>query len=38
MAHVKVLLIAAVFGLLAYGVAHLLIYISRTAGLLDWLR
>jgi hypothetical protein len=38
MAHVKVFLIAASFGLLAYGMIHVLLYASRGAGLLDWLR
>ena len=38
MAHVKVFLIAAAFGLLAYGAVHVLLYLSRAAGLLDWLR
>jgi hypothetical protein len=37
MAHVKVFLIAVSFGLLAYGVVHVLLYASRAAGLLDWL-
>jgi hypothetical protein len=38
MAHLKVFLIAAAFGLAAYGAVHLLLYLSRGAGLLDWLR
>jgi hypothetical protein len=38
MAHVKVFFIAVAFGLLAYGVMHVLLYFSRAAGLLDWLR
>lgn len=37
MAHVKVFFIAIVFGLLAYGAVHILLYLSRAAGLLDWL-
>jgi hypothetical protein len=37
-AHFKVFLIAAVFGLGAYGAIHVLLYLSRAAGLLDWLR
>ena len=35
--HFKVFLIAAVFGLGAYGVIHILLYLSRELGLLDWL-
>jgi hypothetical protein len=38
MAHVKVFFIAAAFGLLAYGVVRVLLFLSRAAGLLDWLR
>ena len=36
--HLKVFLIAAAFGLGAYAAIHLLLYVSRAAGLLDWLR
>lgn len=36
--HLKVFLIATVFGLGAYGAIHILLYLSRAAGLLDWLR
>lgn len=36
--HLKVFLIAAAFGLGAYVVIRLLLYGSRAAGLLDWLR
>jgi hypothetical protein len=37
-AHIKVFLIATVFGLGAYGVIQVLLHFSRAAGLLDWLR
>ena len=37
MTHVKVFVIAAAFGLMAYGGVHGLLYVSRMAGLLDWL-
>jgi hypothetical protein len=36
-AHLKVFFIATVFGLGAYGAVHVLLYLSRAAGLLDWL-
>jgi hypothetical protein len=38
MAHAKVFLIAIVFGLGAYAAIQALLYVSRAAGLLDWLR
>lgn len=38
MAHVKVFLIATAFGLGAYAIIRVLIYVSGAAGLLDWLR
>jgi hypothetical protein len=38
MVHLKVLVRAAAFGLAAYGVIAGLIYLSRQAGLLDWIR
>jgi hypothetical protein len=37
MAHVKVFFIALFFGLLAYVAINVLLYVSRMAGLLDWL-
>ncbi len=37
-AHLKVFLVAIVFGLLAYGVIRVLLFVSREAGLLDWLK
>jgi len=36
--HLKVFLIATAFGLGAYGVIQVLLHLSRSAGLLDWLR
>jgi len=36
--HLRVFLIAAAFGLGAYAVIRLLLYLSHAAGLLDWLR
>jgi hypothetical protein len=37
MAHAKVVLIAAAFGVAAYAVTLGLLHISRLLGLLDWL-
>ena len=37
-AHFRVILIAAVFGLGAYAVIRLLLFVSHELGLLDWLR
>jgi hypothetical protein len=37
-AHLKVFAIATAFGLGAYAVIRLLLYLSHGAGLLDWLR
>jgi hypothetical protein len=37
-AHLRVFLIAAVFGIGAYGVILVLLHVSRELGLLDWLR
>jgi hypothetical protein len=36
--HLQVILRAAFFGVLAYGVIRLLVYLSQQAGLLDWMR
>jgi hypothetical protein len=36
--HLRVFLIAGLFGLAAYAVVRGLIYVSDRAGLLDWLR
>jgi hypothetical protein len=38
MVHLKVLVRAAAFGLAAYAVILGLVYVSRQAGLLDWIR
>lgn len=38
MAHLKVLLRAALFGLAAYAVVAGLVFASRQLGLLDWIR
>lgn len=38
MVHLKVLVRAAAFGFAAYVVVAALIYLSRQAGLLDWIR
>jgi hypothetical protein len=37
-AHLKVFLIATVFGLAAYGAIRVLLHLSHELGLLDWLR
>lgn len=37
MAHLKTLAIAAVFGLCAYAVVQLLVFLSRESGLLQWM-
>ena len=37
MAHLRVLAIAAAFGLAAYAVVRLLVYVSRETGLLQWM-
>jgi hypothetical protein len=37
MAHLKVLAVAAAFGLAAYAVVRLLVYVSRETGLLQWM-
>jgi hypothetical protein len=36
--HLKVFLIAAVFGLSAYAAIRVLLYLSHELGLLNWLR
>lgn len=36
--HLKVFAIAATFGVAAYGVIRVLLYVSDAAGLLDWMR
>lgn len=38
MVHLKVFALAIAFGLAAYTVLAALIYLSRQAGLLDWIR
>lgn len=38
MVHLKVMLLAAVFGLAAYAVVLGLVYVSKQAGLLEWMR
>ncbi len=38
MAHVKVIVIAVVFGVAAYAATLALLHVSRLIGLLDWLR
>jgi hypothetical protein len=38
MVHLKVFVRAAVFGLAAYAVVLGLVYVSKQAGLLDWIR
>jgi len=38
MVHLKVMLRAAVFGLAAYAVVLGLVYVSKQAGLLEWIR
>jgi len=38
MVHLKVLVRAAAYGLAAYGAVVGLVYISKQAGLLDWIR
>lgn len=38
MVHLQVLWRAVVFGLAAYAVIRLLVYLSDQAGLLDWLK
>lgn len=38
MVHLKVFARALFFGLAAYGVIAALLYVSRQAGLLDWIR
>lgn len=37
MAHLKVLAVAAAFGLAAYAVVRLLVFVSRETGLLQWM-
>jgi hypothetical protein len=37
MAHLKTFAAAAAFGLCAYAVVQLLVFVSRQAGLLQWL-
>jgi hypothetical protein len=37
MAHLRVLAIAAAFGLVAYAVVRLLVFVSRETGLLQWM-
>lgn len=37
MAHLKTMAIAAVFGLCAYAVVQLLVFLSRESGLLQWM-
>lgn len=37
MAHLRVLAVAAAYGLVAYAVVRLLVYVSRETGLLHWM-
>ena len=37
MAHLRVLAVAAAFGLAAYAVVRLLVHVSRETGLLQWM-
>jgi hypothetical protein len=38
LAHIRVFAIATVFGLAAYAIVRLLVFVSDRAGLLDWIK